>query len=88
MQLVFCLRLVCVRGNGVCQPVQTAQDVVSKVVQELGHVDILVNNASEQHMAESLTDITPEQLRATFATNVYSYFYFAQVRTGLSSDCS
>jgi NAD(P)-dependent dehydrogenase (short-subunit alcohol dehydrogenase family) len=52
---------------------------VSKVVQELGRVDILVNNASEQHVAESLTDVTPEELQRTFATNVFSYFYFAQV---------
>jgi NAD(P)-dependent dehydrogenase (short-subunit alcohol dehydrogenase family) len=60
--------------------VQTAKDVVSKVVQELGHVDVLVNNASEQHTAESLTDITPEELQRTFATNIFGYFYFAQVR--------
>jgi NAD(P)-dependent dehydrogenase (short-subunit alcohol dehydrogenase family) len=52
---------------------------VSKVVQELGRVDILVNNASEQHVADSLTDITPEELQRTFATNIFSYFYFAQV---------
>jgi NAD(P)-dependent dehydrogenase (short-subunit alcohol dehydrogenase family) len=58
---------------------QTAKDVVAKVVQELGHIDILVNNASEQHMAESLTDITPQELQRTFETNIFSYFYFAQV---------
>jgi len=58
---------------------QTAKDVVSKVVQELGRVDVLVNNASEQHVAESLTDITPEELQRTFETNIFGYFYFAQV---------
>jgi NAD(P)-dependent dehydrogenase (short-subunit alcohol dehydrogenase family) len=59
---------------------QTAKDVVSQVVQQLGHVDILVNNASEQHMAASLADVTPEELRRTFETNIFSYFYFAQVQ--------
>jgi NAD(P)-dependent dehydrogenase (short-subunit alcohol dehydrogenase family) len=54
--------------------------VVGKVVQELGRLDILVNNASVQHMATSLEDITPEQLQETFAINVFGYFYMAQVR--------
>ena len=61
--------------------VQTAKDVVAKVVQELGRVDVLVNNASEQRMSDDLTDVTPEELERTFRTNVFSYFYFAQVRT-------
>jgi len=58
---------------------QTAKDVVSKVVQELGRLDVLVNNASEQHVRKELSEITPEQLQKTFATNVYGYFYMAQV---------
>ena len=62
-----------------CLAPQTAKDVVSKVVQELGHVDILVNNASVQHYCDDIADITPEQLTETFTTNVFGYFYFAQV---------
>lgn len=58
---------------------QTAKEAVEKTVQEFGHLDILVNNASQQHVQESLLDITPEQLQKTFATNVFGYFYFAQV---------
>jgi NAD(P)-dependent dehydrogenase (short-subunit alcohol dehydrogenase family) len=49
-------------------------------VQQLGHVDILVNNASVQHYCDDVTNITPEQLTETFTTNVFGYFYFAQVR--------
>jgi NADP-dependent 3-hydroxy acid dehydrogenase YdfG len=59
---------------------QTAKDVVSKVVQELGRVDVLVNNASIQHYCDDITNITNEQLAETFQTNVFGYFYFAQVR--------
>jgi NAD(P)-dependent dehydrogenase (short-subunit alcohol dehydrogenase family) len=59
---------------------QTAGDVVGKVVQELGRLDILVNNASVQHLCTELTNITPEQLQETFAINVFGYFYMAQVR--------
>jgi NAD(P)-dependent dehydrogenase (short-subunit alcohol dehydrogenase family) len=59
--------------------VQTAGDVVGKVVQELGRLDILVNNASVQHLCTEVTNITPEQLQETFAINVFGYFYMAQV---------
>jgi NAD(P)-dependent dehydrogenase (short-subunit alcohol dehydrogenase family) len=48
-------------------------------MEALGHIDILVNNASIQHYRESLADITPEQLEATFRTNVFGYFFMAQV---------
>lgn len=58
---------------------QTAKDVVESVVKEFGRLDILVNNASEQHVQKSLSDISPEQLQQTFKTNVFGYFYFAQV---------
>ena len=50
-------------------------DVVKQTVRELGGLDILVNNAAEQHPQESITDISSEQLERTFRTNIYSYFY-------------
>lgn len=59
--------------------VQTAKDVVAKVIQELGRIDVLVNNASVQHYCDDVTNITPEQLSEVFTTNVFGYFYFAQV---------
>jgi hypothetical protein len=74
--LCYCLLLPC--ASIFC--LQTAGDVVGKVVQELGRLDILVNNASVQHMATSLEDITPEQLQETFAINVFGYFFMAQVQ--------
>jgi NAD(P)-dependent dehydrogenase (short-subunit alcohol dehydrogenase family) len=53
-------------------------DAVSLTVEEFGELDILVNNAAEQHPQESLSDITPEQLERTFRTNIFSYFYMAR----------
>ena len=44
------------------------------VVSELGRVDILVNNAAEQHVQSSLVDISEDQLQKTFATNVFGPF--------------
>jgi NAD(P)-dependent dehydrogenase (short-subunit alcohol dehydrogenase family) len=54
------------------------QHVVRTVLSDLGHLDILVNNAAEQHSQDSLDKITPEQLERTFRTNIFSYFYLAQ----------
>src|SRR5688572_5143222 len=52
--------------------------VVQETVRELGRLDILVNNAAEQHPQENLEDITNEQLERTFRTNIFSYFYMAK----------
>lgn len=51
---------------------------VDKVVQKFGHLDILVNNAAEQHTQEKLEDITSEQLESTFRTNIFSQFYLTK----------
>lgn len=53
-------------------------DAVSLTVEEFGKLDVLVNNAAEQHPQESLLDITPEQLERTFRTNIFAYFYMAR----------
>lgn len=57
---------------------QFCADAVSLTVEEFGKLDILVNNAAEQHPQESLLDITPEQLDRTFRTNIFAYFYMAR----------
>jgi NAD(P)-dependent dehydrogenase (short-subunit alcohol dehydrogenase family) len=51
---------------------------VAQVVKDLGRLDILVNNAGEQHADEDIRDITDEQLRRTFQTNIFSMFYLTQ----------
>lgn len=48
---------------------------VSATVAEFGGLDILVNNAAEQHPRETLNQITEEQLEKTFRTNLFSMFY-------------
>jgi NAD(P)-dependent dehydrogenase (short-subunit alcohol dehydrogenase family) len=53
-------------------------DAVSVTVDEFGKLDILVNNAAEQHPQESLLDITPAQLERTFRTNIFAYFHMAR----------
>jgi len=53
-------------------------NVVGKVVEEFGGVDVIVNNAAEQHPQEEITDISAEQLQHTFQTNLFGYFYLTQ----------
>lgn len=48
---------------------------VQKTVDEFGRLDIVVNNAAEQHVRQKLEDIPAEQLQRTFRTNVFGMFY-------------
>ncbi|MCI07052.1 glucose and ribitol dehydrogenase-like, partial [Trifolium medium] len=41
---------------------ENCKQVVEFVVKEYGHIDILVNNAAEQHLKNSIEDITEQQL--------------------------
>ena len=54
------------------------QDVIKQTIETFGSLDILVNNAAEQHVQQSLTDITAEQLEKTFRTNIFSMFYLTK----------
>lgn len=51
---------------------------VHRAVSAFGRLDILVNNAAEQHVVESLEDLSDEQLHRTFATNIFSHFYMTR----------
>ncbi|NMM64077.1 SDR family oxidoreductase [Clostridium sp. P21] len=51
---------------------------VETVIKEFGKLDILVNNAAEQHPQNSIEDITREQLEKTFKTNVFGMFYMTK----------
>lgn len=51
---------------------------VETVIKELGKIDILVNNAAEQHPQNSIEDITSEQLEKTFRTNFFGMFYMTK----------
>lgn len=48
---------------------------VEETVDSLGRLDILVNNAAEQHPQDSIEKITEKQLERTFRTNVFAYFF-------------
>lgn len=54
------------------------QLLVQQTVGRFGHLDILVNNAAEQHKATDLREISREQLERTFRTSIFSMFYLTK----------
>jgi NAD(P)-dependent dehydrogenase (short-subunit alcohol dehydrogenase family) len=77
-------RLVCEKGR---RCILVAGDVgdenfcgeaVRRTVDELGGLDLLVNNAAEQHPQESIEQISADQLQRTFRTNIFSMFYLVK----------
>jgi NAD(P)-dependent dehydrogenase (short-subunit alcohol dehydrogenase family) len=54
------------------------EDAVRRTVKRFGHVDVLVNNAAEQHEQTNIEDIDQRQLEKTFRTNFFGYFFMTQ----------
>ncbi|WP_188053620.1 glucose 1-dehydrogenase [Sphingosinithalassobacter sp. CS137] len=51
---------------------------IRQVVEKFGRIDVLVNNAGEQHPDKNITEITEKQLRRTFQTNIFGMFFMVQ----------
>jgi NAD(P)-dependent dehydrogenase (short-subunit alcohol dehydrogenase family) len=54
------------------------REAVQRTVSEFGKLDILVNNAAEQHPQDSIEQISAEQLERTFRTNIFAMFYLVK----------
>ncbi|ARU15993.1 SDR family oxidoreductase [Croceicoccus marinus] len=75
---------ICIKADIGSQ--KMCQKIADQVIERFGAIDILVNNAGEQHPDDDITDITEEQLRRTFQTNIFGMFFMTQaVRPHLKS---
>ena len=52
--------------------------LVDETIKAFGRIDLLVNNAGEQHPDEDIREITEKQLRRTFQTNIFAMFFLTQ----------
>lgn len=70
----------CLLISGDISSEKFCKEAVTKTVQELGRLDILVNNAAEQYLEnpETLEDIDSARLGSIFSTNIFSMFYFCR----------
>ena len=57
---------------------RACQDAVNRTVSELGHLNILINNAAYQMAQKEVVEISDEQFRRTFETNIFGYFYMVR----------
>lgn len=56
-----------------------AKALIERVTAELGGLDVLVNNAAYQSYYETFEDITLEEWRKTFDTNVHAVFHLTRL---------
>ena len=53
-------------------------DAVGQVMKTFGQLDILVNNAAEQHLQPEFEKLTDEQIERTFRTNIFGQFFLTR----------
>ncbi|GGD54394.1 SDR family oxidoreductase [Paenibacillus nasutitermitis] len=68
----------CIIRDGDIGDPNYCRQAVEDTVKELGRLDIVVNNAAEQHPQDKIEQIIPQQLERTFKTNIFGMFYLIQ----------
>src|SRR5699024_4264437 len=68
----------CILLDGDIGSMTFCEAAVTKVMDYFGKIDILINNAAEQHPQDNFLDISHEQLEKTFRTNVFGAFYMTK----------
>ncbi len=68
----------CLLINGDVGNASFCREAVERTVEEFDSIDILINNAGEQHAWRGIEEITHDQLERTFRTNIFSMFYMVQ----------
>jgi NAD(P)-dependent dehydrogenase (short-subunit alcohol dehydrogenase family) len=68
----------CLRLAGDIGDPEFCREAVERAVEELGGLDVLVNNAAEQHETDDFAEIEVEQVERTFRTNILSFFWMTR----------
>jgi len=68
----------CLKIRGDLGKESFCRQVIERVIERYGRLDVLINNAAEQHVKESIEDIDEDQLERTFRTNMFSMFFLCR----------
>jgi len=68
----------CVLIKGDVGQEEFCRKAVAQTVKKFGGIDVVVNNAAEQHPQDSIEKITEKQLERTFRTNIFSFFFMTK----------
>jgi len=68
----------CLLISGDISDEKFCRSVIKQSIKTFKKLNILVNNAAEQHPQKSIEDITQKQLQKTFSTNIFSMFYMVK----------
>lgn len=78
----------CLRIRGDVGRDKFCRAAVQQVVDRFGRLDVLVNNAGEQHPTEKFEDIDEAQLERTFRTNIFSMFFLVRAALPHLRECT
>ncbi|HXH31918.1 MAG TPA: SDR family oxidoreductase [Bacteriovoracaceae bacterium] len=68
----------CLLIKGDVRTMEGCKSFVQKTIEQYGQLDILVNNAAYQKSHAHFKDVTEEEIRRTFETNIFGYMFMAQ----------
>ena len=68
----------CITAAGDISEERQCIALVDQCVGELGHLDLLVNNAAHQRTKDGIQHFTSREFKYTFETNVYAMFYLCK----------
>jgi len=68
----------CIILKGDLKQEHFSKTITDTCIKEFGKIDILINNCAVQYPQNSILDITANQLKTTFETNIFSYFYLVK----------
>ena len=76
----------CLLIKGDLKKEQFCKSAIRTCVEEFGKLNVLVNNAAMQFPKDTLEEIDSAQLRTTFETNIYPYFFITKAALPHLSD--